>query len=61
MSVIQASIARNRNGEAVRLACFCTANEHVLRAVLTYAEKTGFRPWLKRLAIKLIKTAAILA
>lgn len=42
MSVIQSLIARNRHGEAVGLPCFCTANEHVLRAVLSYAKKTGF-------------------
>lgn len=42
MSVIQDLIERNRNGEAVGLPCFCTANEHVLRAVLSYAKKTGF-------------------
>ncbi|MEP3036742.1 MAG: class II D-tagatose-bisphosphate aldolase, non-catalytic subunit, partial [Pseudoruegeria sp.] len=41
MSLIQDLIARNRAGEAVGLPCFCTANEHVLRAVLTYAKKTG--------------------
>ncbi|KEJ88709.1 tagatose-bisphosphate aldolase [Sulfitobacter donghicola DSW-25 = KCTC 12864 = JCM 14565] len=35
-------IARNRAGEAVGLPCFCTANEHVLRAVLSYAKRTGF-------------------
>ena len=34
-------IARNRAGEPVGLPCFCTANEHVLRAVLDYAAKTG--------------------
>lgn len=42
MSVIQDLIKRNRNGEAIGLPCFCTANEHVLRAVLSYAKKTGF-------------------
>ena len=42
MSIIQALINRNRKGEAVGLPCFCTANEHVLRAVLSYAKKTGF-------------------
>lgn len=42
MSVVQDLIARNRNGEAVGLPCFCTANEHVLRAILSYAKKTGF-------------------
>lgn len=41
MSLIQDMIARNRAGEAIGLPCFCTANEHVLRAVLDYAKKTG--------------------
>ena len=42
MTPIQTLIARNRAGEAIGLPCFCTANEHVLRAVLAYAAKTGF-------------------
>ena len=42
MNVVQDPIARNRDGEAVGLPCFCMANEHVLRAVLSYARKTGF-------------------
>lgn len=42
MSVVHDLIARNRAGEAVGLPCFCTANEHVLRAILSYAKKTGF-------------------
>ncbi len=42
MSIVQDLIKRNRNGEAIGLPCFCTANEHVLRAVLSYAAKTGF-------------------
>jgi len=42
MSLVHDLIARNRAGEAVGLPCFCTANEHVLRAVLSYAKKTGF-------------------
>jgi D-tagatose-1,6-bisphosphate aldolase subunit GatZ/KbaZ len=42
MSVVQELIARNRSGEAVGLPCFCTANEHVLRAVLSFAKQTGF-------------------
>lgn len=41
MSLIHDLIARNRSGEAVGLPCFCTANEHVLRAVLNYAKQTG--------------------
>ena len=41
MSLIQDLIARNRAGEAIGLPCFCTANEHVLRAVLDYAKTTG--------------------
>lgn len=41
MSLVQELIARNRAGEPVGLPCFCTANEHVLRAVLAYAKKTG--------------------
>jgi D-tagatose-1,6-bisphosphate aldolase subunit GatZ/KbaZ len=42
MSVIQDLIKRNRKGEAIGLPCFCTANEQVLRAVLSFAKKTGF-------------------
>lgn len=41
MSLVQDLIARNRAGEAIGLPCFCTANEHVLRAVLAYAKQTG--------------------
>jgi D-tagatose-1,6-bisphosphate aldolase subunit GatZ/KbaZ len=41
MSLIQNLIARNRRGEAVGLPCFCTANEHVLRAVLAHARNSG--------------------
>ena len=41
MSLVQDLIARNRAGEPVGLPCFCTANEHVLRAVLAYAKETG--------------------
>lgn len=41
MSLVHDLIARNRNGEPVGLPCFCTANEHVLRAVLAYSAKTG--------------------
>lgn len=42
MSLIHDLIAQNRAGEAVGLPCFCTANAHVLRAVLSYAKQTGF-------------------
>ena len=42
MSCVQDLIARNRAGDPVGLPCFCTANEHVLRAVLSHAAKTGF-------------------
>ncbi|MFV2051258.1 class II D-tagatose-bisphosphate aldolase non-catalytic subunit [Aliiroseovarius sp. YM-037] len=42
MTVVQDLINRNRAGEPVGLPCFCTANEHVLRAVLSYAKQTGF-------------------
>lgn len=38
---IQNLIARNRAGETIGLPCFCTANEHVLRAILAYAAETG--------------------
>lgn len=41
MSLVHDLIARNRAGEAIGLPCFCTANEHVLRAVLAHAAKTG--------------------
>lgn len=42
MSVIRDLIERNRSGEAVGLPCFCTANEQVLRAILSFAKKSGF-------------------
>ncbi|MHA6323623.1 class II D-tagatose-bisphosphate aldolase non-catalytic subunit [Roseivivax sp. CAU 1753] len=42
MNVVADLIARNRAGEAVGLPCFCTANEHVLRAVLAFARRSGF-------------------
>lgn len=38
---IKALIEANRTGEATGLPCFCTANEHVLRAVLAHAAQTG--------------------
>ena len=41
MSLIHDLIARNRAGEPVGLPCFCTANEHVLRAILSQAARTG--------------------
>nr|WP_281494109.1 class II D-tagatose-bisphosphate aldolase, non-catalytic subunit [Jannaschia sp. S6380] len=34
-------IARNRAGEAIGLPSFCTANGHVLRAILAHAARTG--------------------
>ncbi|MCL4122305.1 UNVERIFIED_CONTAM: hypothetical protein GTU68_017862 [Idotea baltica] len=34
-------IEANRSGDAKGLPCFCTANDHVIRAALTYAAKTG--------------------
>ena len=39
---INALVAQNRAGHAIGLPCFCSANEHVLRAVLSFAAKTGF-------------------
>ena len=42
MDLVHELIARNRAGEPIGLPCFCTANEHVLRALLTSAAKTGF-------------------
>ena len=42
MTVVQDMIARNRSGQPIGLPCFCTANEHVLRAVLSYSALTGF-------------------
>ena len=42
MSLVHDMIARNRAGERIGLPCFCTANEHVLRAVLSHAARTGF-------------------
>lgn len=41
MSLVHDLIARNRGGEPIGLPCFCTANEHVLRSVLSYAARTG--------------------
>ena len=41
MSLVHDLIERNRNGEVIGLPCFCTANEHVLRAVLAHAATTG--------------------
>lgn len=38
---VKEMIAANRAGVAVGLPCFCTANAHVLRAVLAYAARTG--------------------
>ncbi len=40
MSLVHDLIARNRAGEPIGLPCFCTANEHVLRAVLACAART---------------------
>lgn len=42
MNIFQDLITQNRNGVPVGLPCFCTANEHVLRAVLAHAAETGF-------------------
>ena len=41
MSLIRELIARNRAGEGVGLPCFCTANAHVLRAILAHSARTG--------------------
>ncbi len=38
---LHALIAENRGGAARGLPCFCTANEHVLRAILSHAARTG--------------------
>lgn len=38
---IKSMIEANRAGEAKGLPCFCTANEHVLRAILQDAAKSG--------------------
>ena len=35
--LIQELIIRNRGGEPVGLPCFCTSNEHVLRAILAFS------------------------
>ena len=35
-------IEENRGGRATGLPCFCTANEHVLRAILALAATSGF-------------------
>jgi D-tagatose-1,6-bisphosphate aldolase subunit GatZ/KbaZ len=41
MSIVHDLIRQNRAGKAVGLPCFCTANEHVIQALLTYAKTTG--------------------
>lgn len=41
MSLIHDLIARNRAGDPIGLPCFCTANAHVLRAILASAAKSG--------------------
>ncbi len=41
MTRIQDLIARNRAGEPIGLPCFCTANAHVLRAILGHAADSG--------------------
>ncbi|MAM11989.1 MAG: tagatose-bisphosphate aldolase [Rhizobiaceae bacterium] len=41
MTLIPNLIARNRAGEPIGLACFCTANEVVLKAILAHAARTG--------------------
>jgi len=41
MSLVHDLIARNRAGEAIGMPCFCTANENVLRAVLSHAALSG--------------------
>ncbi|MFK7752995.1 MAG: class II D-tagatose-bisphosphate aldolase, non-catalytic subunit [Sedimentitalea sp.] len=41
MSIVRDLIARNRAGTPIGLPCFCTANKHVLRAVLAHAAETG--------------------
>ncbi|MBV6658261.1 MAG: class II D-tagatose-bisphosphate aldolase, non-catalytic subunit [Devosiaceae bacterium] len=42
MSIVHDLIAANRDGVRKGLPCFCTANAHVLRAVLDHAAETGF-------------------
>ena len=42
MNIIKELIERNRAGEAIGLPCFCSANEHVLRSILSFTKKTGF-------------------
>ena len=39
---IRALIEEHRGGRHTALPCFCTANEHVLRAILELAPTTGF-------------------
>lgn len=41
MTLVHELIVQNRGGKAIGLPCFCTANEHVLRAILAYAKSTG--------------------
>lgn len=38
---IMTLIEANRSGTAKGLPCFCTANEHALRAILSHAARTG--------------------
>jgi D-tagatose-1,6-bisphosphate aldolase subunit GatZ/KbaZ len=37
--LIQKLITRNRGGDPIGLPCFCTSNEHVLRAILAFTGK----------------------
>ena len=39
---IRELIEANRSGAANGLPCFCTANEHVLRAILAFSAETGW-------------------
>ena len=39
MNIIKELIDRNRAGEAIGLPCFCSANEHVLRSILSFTKK----------------------
>lgn len=41
MSTVLDLITQNRAGQAIGLPCFCTANEQVISAVLSYARRTG--------------------
>lgn len=39
MSILRDTISKNRDGRSLGIPCFCTANEHAIKASLNYAAK----------------------